>query len=490
MAKKELTIKDWHKGAASSRYDGFEFMSCVDNSEKGILKVNTKTDAMGEDSGTPVASLIYWFDQGRTSTGSTGRIFAYAKSAYHFYDTVGSTWDPISASQIGNGEGMVCYSGSNLNKAYMLVGDDGDLHALDCSTTGSPSWDYDITTSLQDVAWHPMIVAQNDRVYIGNGRYVAELYENSGETFDPGDTDTFTITTEKLDLPSDYIVRCMEELGSYLLIGTYNDIKSNSADIFVWDKSSDSFDRILRINNVEGINQLITYKNLTYIQAGTKGEWFVTNGSSVEKLGELPQPSTTKLNLTFSPGAVAVIKDKIYFGVGGGGAQAVDYVGIWSIDTKTGGTKREYVLSSGIATDEQGFIGALMARTGDNLIFSWQHTDSGDSDTFGVDETNVSYNLYTGSEAYAITPFFNIGDVVNKGSFKASMIKLAKALNTNESVTIYKRTERDGSWDTFITMTEGQSKLGPRVEGENVQFKIVMVAEGTDGPELIEFKLI
>lgn len=498
MAKeKNIVINEWQRGIGLSPYVGFEDVKNLNIEDKpGAIYINTKLTAMGEDTGN-VNDLITWFDTGRTGSGSF-KTFAIQDGAYFYYDVGDSEWKSIAASSYTNGEGMVCWSGSNTDKGYMIVADDAALHALDCSTAdGTPSWDYSFK-AITDSTWNPMIIGQDNIIYGGNGNNIFTIEEATGETFDPGNSATYTYNSSALDLPSDYEVRCLEELGQYLVIGTYNKINSSSADIFIWDRNASSFDRILRVNSVDGINALITFKNLTYIQAGTKGEWFVTNGSSVEKRAEIPKHLIGDDNYEVKPGAVAIVEGKIYFGLSNYQSTTGSQAGIWSLEPETGQLIYQNQISTGeIGTNDAVKIGAIRAtRAGgtdeQGYIASWEDQENS---SYGVDTLNTLSHKYSNSDAYLITSFYRVGLIYTNKTIPGTEIYLSKPLASGQSIKIQYRSDQSAVWtdyETFNTANKQEFRGRAIPSVESIQFKIIFdtTADSSSTPELLEFRTV
>jgi hypothetical protein len=148
--------------------------------------------------------------------------------------------------------------------------------------SGSPSWSNSWQTITSDSLWHPMLVSFNDnKLYGGAGKFVFSLDEASGSTFAPGTASTYTWTAQALDLPPNYRIKSLEELGNNLMCGTWMGSAIDDfevADIFPWDRSSSSFGSPIKLKE-NGANALLTVNNLLYIFAGIGGTIYISNST-------------------------------------------------------------------------------------------------------------------------------------------------------------------------------------------------------------------
>jgi len=116
----------------------------------------------------------------------------------------------------GHGNGLAIF------KNYLIVARDAYLDVCgDGTTTGivNANWSNSWQAIDSDTLWHPMIVSKLDGLlYGGAGRYVFSIEELT--TFVPGTGATFTYTQQALDLPSRYRIKCLDELGNNIMLGT------------------------------------------------------------------------------------------------------------------------------------------------------------------------------------------------------------------------------------------------------------------------------
>lgn len=362
------------------------------------------------------------------------------------------------------------------------------------------AWKHGWQSLTTDSAWHPMWVGQDDILYIGNARYIASVQELTD--FVPGTTATYTWTAEALDLPEGYRVKCLTELGKNLLIGTIKGTNSyggeRAADIFPWDRSSDSFDLPVRINDF-GVHQMQTIGNMVYVVTGFQGSIYVTNGSNYRLLRKLPQSlvigsteiAIAGLFLNFFPGAITHHKNRIYFGVSSGssGANNADALGVWSLG-EDGSLTFEHQISTGtMDSDTALHVASILSIGQDQLLLGWR-----DNTTYGIDA--VSSNRYTTYATYIISPFIQVGTALHKRTFQQVEIYLAKALAASQAIRVSYRKQLTGSFTTLVDATfatygavTSLNATAPITDAEFIQIKIEIDTSASTTPELKEIRL-
>lgn len=425
MAKDTLTINAPRQGIAPSPHVGFSDMRNIDiETIPGAAQLN---NLMDKKSGSTVDAQIKWI---RKNPASPANIYAIDSngSVYHSSNS-GDTWAELS-DRDGSGQGLEVW------KDYLFVCEDTTIDVYG-PLSGTPAWTDDWQTIDSDTAWHPLYISKNDGVlYGGAGRYVFSIEENSGQDFAPGTSATYTFTQQALDLPEDYKIKCLGELGSYLMCGTWQgtniyDVKI--ADIFPWDRVSPSFIEPIQIGE-HGVHSLLSRGNTMYILAGIEGIVYKTNGSAAYPIAEIPQFITNISGgkyLEFFPGALTYYKGRPFFGVGG--SAALDGIGVYSIMETTSGTILN--LEHGISTGNFGAsniaqVSALLPVTRDTLLTGWR-----DNTTYGIDKTTAT-SYTTSYGAYFDSPLYRLGGNLTKRQFTQVEFFLGKELAVNEGVKI------------------------------------------------------
>lgn len=130
---------------------------------------------------------------------------------------------------------------------------DGDIGTYNLASTFDEDYMSTVPTgmaALDTTNPHPLFVASNDIMYIGDGR---NLHQYDGATT--------TLTKNRLILPRDYIITSITETRNYLVVFAYkaSGVSSSSfyrseAKAFFWDKSQDdpTYRVDLRANYVNG----------------------------------------------------------------------------------------------------------------------------------------------------------------------------------------------------------------------------------------------
>lgn len=376
MAKdNSLVIMAPRQGISQSPHIGFADVRNLDiYSVPGIAQLN---NILVKKSGTTVTAQVNWIVRHPITITEIYALDS-AGTVYKSTDT-GATWAVLAGTSAtsAHGNGMMIW------KNYLFVARDTALDVCgDGSATGitSGNWTLDWTTSAlsSDVLWHPMLVSKNDsKLYIGAGRYVFSLDEVAGQTFAPGNGATYTMTEQALDLPVSYRIKCVEELGNNLMLGTWqgtNVYDIRVADIFPWDRSSASFGQPIVIADF-GVHAMLNVGNSLVVLAGTSGTIFRCDGANAYIIGQLPIDISGGKYLEFYPGGIISYKNKVFFGVGQGGTTAIAGMGVYSLyQTGQGNILNLEHLISTLNDGSAGNLkpSALLPVTRDTLLVGWK----------------------------------------------------------------------------------------------------------------------
>lgn len=488
MANKPIIIQNDGRGIGASSYVGFEEIRNLNISDKpGVFFANPRLDRATADSGEPTAvtAFIRWMTRGYRSSDGKTYYFAIDENG-QIYRTVPSTsdWVLVTGNSAGNGPGLAFW------KDHLFAARKSYLETYDFS-----SWQTDWEAIDDQQYQHPMLAGSDDILWGGAGRYIFKLQENDGYTFGPGTSASYTFTKQALDLPSGYIVTCLAEFNEYLLIGTENLNDANTAEVFVWDRTDPSFSKTIQINNSDRINWIEVYNNRVYIQAGNRGEIFVSDSTNAYLFAKMPASLIESYGgLAFYPDSSMIFNNKLYFAPSADtGAGVSSAIGVYSVDLNTGVINIENTISTG-ESGENGIlrITALIPKGSTDYYVAWQDDNTSD---FGIDSLNVSGNVYYNSEAYFISQFFNVGTRQNKRTFISLYIQLIKDLTTGQSVTVYYRENKTDTWvsiATFNSVGESSFEAPFRKTLENVQFKVVFDSpnNSTDSPNYLLMEAI
>ena len=477
---KPLVIKDFQKGIAPSPYLGFADMRNLDISTyPGIVRLN---NLPVKKSGSTVTDLVQWIIQNPRNSdvwalGDTARVYKSTDG--------GDNWSLVTGNSSGNGQGIAIW------KDYLFVARTSHIETYG-PLSSSPSWTTTWKSIDSDSVFHPMIVGQDDILYGGAGRYVFSLEETPGDTFDPSDSASYTFNSRALDLPAEYRIKCLAELGEKLMIGTYmnSGFDTLSADIFPWDRTSDSVELPLRLND-NGVNAMININNLLYIFPGTEGRVLVTNGTSTTEIAKIPNHIVNLDGgkfLRVFPGGVTQDQGRILFGIGSN--SSTGGLGVWSLKPSLHGNI--LTLENTISTGNSGAVddlkvGALLATSKNSYLIGWE-----DGTTYGIDKIDNSKRCtsYTG---YFESPLFQVGTSWHPRKFSKVMFELNRPLISSQGVKISFRTSLADSYtliDTFDFSTYAGIKTFEKTYSiitEKVQFKVQLTSPGTNNnsPELM-----
>ena len=447
--QKPLIIEAPKEGIAPSLQVGFGNIQNLDIFSKvGVVRLN---NILEKKSGTTVDAQIKWIVKNSASSAnlyaidSNGSVYTSANS--------GTTWTELS-DRAGAGQGLAVW------KDYLFVATATTIDTYG-PLSGTPDW-LEFKTDLDtDSLWHPMLVSKLDgNLYIGAGRYIAKLEENSGQNFADGNAATYTWTPQTdCKLPEDYRVKCLAEQGNNLMIGTWmgtNIYDNRIADIFPWDGSSATYGNPIQINE-NGINSMLNIGGNLYISAGIEGIIYKSNGVQAWSIAQIPL-SVADISggkyIEIYPDAMMNFKGKLYFGVS---SQNVDGMGIYSLSETSKGNiiTLEHTISTGTTGGTNPLIiGALLPITRDQFIVGWR-----DNTDFGIDLlSKTSYT--TDYKGLFDSPLYQVGNYENKRKFNVLEFTLAKELGTNEGIQIQYRINLTDSWTTIGTYTTEEIGTG------------------------------
>jgi hypothetical protein len=231
-----------------------------------------------------------------------------------------------------------------------------------------------------DVLWHPMLTSKLDtKLYGGAGKYVYTLKEET--TFAPGTPSTFTWNQQALiSIPVGYRIKCLEELGNNLMIGTWqgtNVYDIREAVIFTWDGTATNHGQPI-LGDTHGVHAMKNTGNLLVVLAGISGIVYRCDGVNLIPIGKLPIDLRGGKYLEWYPGALVNYKDKIFFGVGNGGTTAIDGIGVYSLNQTGRGNilNLEHMMSNENMGATSAKITALLPVTRDTLLCAWRSGDT------------------------------------------------------------------------------------------------------------------
>lgn len=449
MATKDgsITISAPREGTAQSPHVGFAEVRNLDiYSVPGVAKLN---NILVKKSSTTVTAQVWWIVQ---NPALTSEYFALDANGVVYTSTdSGGTWSSLS-DRGGTGQGLCIWEG------YLFVAETTTIDVYG-PLASSPAWTNDWKTIDSDALWHPMVVSKNDgKLYGGAGRYVFSIEELT--TFDPSSAPTYTFTQQALDLPANYRIKCLAELGNNLMCGTWqgtNVYDIRVADIFPWDRSSVSFGQPVQLAEY-GVHAMLNTGNSLVVLAGINGTIFRCDGVNAYPIGQLPQDLSGGKYLEFYPGSICNYKNKVFLGVGQGGSTAIPSMGVYSLFQTGRGNILN--LEHTISTLSDGSTNplkptALLPVTRDTLLVGWR-----DNTSYGIDLTTATSYAYTTDYAgYVESPLYVVGSNQAKRPFSEIEFCLAKELASGEGLKIEYRFNLTDSWTTVKNKDGGTLNL-------------------------------
>lgn len=233
------------------------------------------------------------------------------------------------------------------------------------------------TFSITDTSWHPM-AKQDNRLFIGDGYYVAEVDEDG--VFDD----------DALDIQSPYRIKSMTHYELDILLGTFIAATVNKTEVIRWDCVSPSWNTSDPIEEV-GINAFIRDDNYVYAQAGRAGNIYFYNGEQLEPFKKIPGDYSNVKYGEVYPDSVGNFKGVPVFGFSnspeaGNSTGNPALQGVYSFGSYSRDYPKVLDLSWVISQDKTASIeiGAILVADFD-LLVAWK-----DGTNYGVDKIDYT----------------------------------------------------------------------------------------------------
>ena len=378
-------------------------------------------------------------------------------------DGDGNCWTVESQAEflVGNEEndtdGLVVW------KDFLFHFNGTGIDVLNLSTrTWTNSWKTITSSTLHNRA----IVGRDDRVYFCNKHTIGSLLEVEGETFDPADTDTYTYNASALEIPDSDDTKWIAELGSNLMIAT------NRGRIYPWDRTSESFDAPLQMT--EDIDVMIDSNNLLYVAGGTKGNIYVTDGTSVKKVAQLPN-YLNDTAIYFND--VTKTSSEIVFAVENREIDGSAFGGVWSLDINTNILFLKNLVSGDDGYEDSSINVILSANTSDSFYVGHGYQEDAMIDIY------ASTRYYESYETYITSQYYTVGTKLFPRTFQTLEVEFTENLGSTDGFKVYYRVNLSDDWTQICAETGDATKTTklfeypmPTASVENIQFKITMKA--------------
>lgn len=491
---KPLVIDAPRTGIAPSPHVGFGNSQNIDIfSKPGVALLN---NILIKESSTTVDAQVKWIVK---NPAAPTNLYALDSNGVVYYSAdSGDSWVELS-DRAGEGEGLAVWKGY----LFVNVGANIDVYGtLAATEAGGGSWTTNWQATPQDDGtWGPMYPSKLDgKLYVGNGRYISSIAENSGQDFAPGTSATYTYTSIELTLPEDYRVKCLAELGNYLMIGTWmgtNIYDNKIADIFSWSPGDETYENIIQMTE-NGVNAMLNINGSLYVLAGIDGKIYKTNGVQAWPIGQIPLDVADIRGGDYIepyPGAIMNFKGRLYFAVN---SPSTSNMGIYSLQEASNGnilTCEHTISSEGTGGSNPLVIGALLGITRDQFVCGWR-----DNATYGIDRlSTTSYAYATNYLPFWESPLYEVGSYTAPRKFNKMEFYLAKELAASEGIRIKYRINLTDSFTTIGTYTTTNIGIGKTSfeetdlnipKCEQIQIRIEMLGTSTTTPEFKRLVLI
>lgn len=345
-------------GIADSKYQGqensiAEMVGFDIHSEPGILKNNQK---LTKESGVLIDDLVKCIlpcSDGNTYLfGSTnGKIWKRTSAgAYSLEATAAPAAGAVGIIDAREYQGYIYYTmQSRLGQV-----------AVGAPTAWAGRNDNWKTFANTDADYHPFQEV-NQVLYIGDGKDLAQV-------------DAGVYSASALDIKTPLRIKSLGKILTDILLGTFVNVYKVATEILRWNTWSESYSVSDEIPEI-GINCFLKTDNFVLVNAGTKGNFYLYNGSELDNYKRIPGDWTGTKEALIHPNASCNMFGLPLFGLSNVSGNPAKQ-GIYSL----GGYDRNYpkvlnlewLISTGRSSGVD--IGAV-EMTGTMLLVSWK--DSG-----------------------------------------------------------------------------------------------------------------
>lgn len=422
-------------GSLNSLYNSFNSHFAI------VSQNNTVTYCDGAFLGTIESS---------SNSGSAATVPIWSYGIYTASTTTLTVTDQIGGSNLINGSTITLtssgtvYTGADATTLYYVVG----VNISGTATT------FGISAT---VGGSPISLSG------GSGTQYFNTYKPSHSS---GNT-TYIFSPQALSLPFTSIAQSLCEIGANIVIGTQSNF------LYIWDEIAPLPSGFIPLpeNNAQ---YMINVNNMAYIFAGSKGNIYVTNGSTASLALTVPDYTAGQIEPYFVWGGAAYTRGRILFSLQDQTASHTGQCGgIWSfVPTQNFFIGQDFGLA--LRIENANSYGTYNGMT--NVILNSQNqnanglqywsawTSSISSPTYGIDASDTA-NLSIATIETDIVP---VGTYTNPINFAGIEPKLAAPLVSGETLQILYRTNL--SFAAFTNV--GTLSFGDTVDNLSTRFKV------------------
>lgn len=395
--------------------------------------------------------------QSSSNSGSATTVPIWSYGAFTFANDGGGNSTYTVSNQIGGSNLIVNSTITFTTSGTLPTGiDNTTLYYVKSVSISSTATTFTISTTVGGAAVN---------VSGGSGTWYFNTYKPSHSS---GAT-TFIFSPQALTLPFNSISQSLCEIGNEIVIGAQSNI------LYFWDEINPLPNNFIPLpeNNAK---YMINVNNMAYIFAGSKGNIYITNGSTAsaaisvpDYCAGVPGTATSYIEPYFIWGGAAYIRGRVYFSIQDQTAsKAGNCGGVWSfIPTQNLFAGQDIGLA--LRLEAQNSYGSYSGVA--NIILNSQNQNANGPQYWSAWTSSVSAPVY-GIDFSDTTPFIGGAkietDIVPTGTvlgqqkktFSNIEVKLSTPLVSGESVAVNYRKNLTEAWASagFIN-TEASSPL-------------------------------
>lgn len=325
-----LEIKNLHLGGIldghyQTNYNSLMFMSGMDPfSERGVLQ-NSRAMAKEQTTTNGVNAMVACSD---------GNVYMFTSGGEVIQRTPSPVYTTVYSGG-GGGWGSAAILNAFEHIGYLYIATGANLYRWQIGA----AWAFGVGVTLvgaftaADALYKPMI-QKFDTLYIGDGRYVAQV----------GSTGTFTANA--FDLTSTWRITCLGETSREIVIGTTTPTNTTSRSrVFMWNTYSTLCSESYLVND-GACNAIFSVNGSIVVSAGYQGSFYQLSNYQLQRIKQLPLRNLqssgweydTSAQCTILPNSVFYKDGMAYFGISSvGGSPNVTWQGVYAFGSKFAG---------------------------------------------------------------------------------------------------------------------------------------------------------